>query len=372
MLYPLRPLVGSLALLTGALVVLAAGCGPKQAARPAAKLVPSPPQGAYLGDQACAACHPSEFKDHRATRHAATMRAGSRRSLGEMAPSPGVIPRSGYTLIEREGRLLLASTGEDGKTLPLELAFGSGKTGMTFVAPQSGDRLVELRMSYFPSRKMWFTTPGQQAGMGMDNEPGRVFRGDLARRCVLCHATTIPAGSLRPDPKFYGVGCESCHGPGGAHVEAMRAGNLAKLHMERLGEGGATRLNQLCGKCHRTAKDIQPNTPDVSSTQRFQPYGLMRSLCFQKSSDALSCLTCHDPHTDSSTNQAQYEAACLRCHASDIGTKTAPVGTAASVCPVNPRSGCIPCHMPPKPLFPDTALPIQMADHFIRVHESLR
>ena len=39
----------------------------------------------------------------------------------------------------------------------------------------------------------------------------------------------------------------------------------------------------------------------VAQTQRFQPYGLMKSACFLKSGNRLSCSTCHNPHRDVET-----------------------------------------------------------------------
>jgi hypothetical protein len=47
-------------------------------------------------------------------------------------------------------------------------------------------------------------------------------------------------------------------------------------------------------------------------------------------------------------------------------------GEQGSVCPVNPRGHCIPCHMPARQLFPDTRIPIAMADHLILAYRHKR
>jgi hypothetical protein len=106
-------------------------------------------------------------------------------------------------------------------------------------------------------------------------------------------------------------------------------------------------------------------------TQRFQPYGLMKSRCFKESHDTLSCLTCHNPHADASADPATYVSACLRCHPSSASASARASGSATGKpCPVNPRAGCIRCHMPSREVAPD--LPVRMADHFITVHREIR
>ena len=169
---------------------------------------------------------------------------------------------------------------------------------------------------------------------------------------------------MPPEPRFFGVGCESCHGPGGAHAQAMQKKDLSKgvLLTKLTGVGGAA-LNDACGKCHRTAASVE-NLDAVAkaSTQRFQPYGLSLSACFKKSADKLTCVTCHSPHADASTDTKGYEKTCLSCH-------TAPQQKA---CPVNPKEKCVSCHMPTRKVFPGTDFPIAMADHFIRIYRDAK
>jgi hypothetical protein len=98
------------------------------------------------------------------------------------------------------------------------------------------------------------------------------------------------------------------------------------------------------------------------STNRFQPYGLSLSKCFIKSNNKLTCSTCHSPHQDVEVNPKHYEAVCVDCHRGASQQKPA--------CPVNPKEKCISCHMPNRPVFPNTTLPTQMADHFIRIYKN--
>ncbi len=86
---------------------------------------------------------------------------------------------------------------------------------------------------------------------------------------------------------------------------------------------------------------------------RYQPVGLVQSACFKGSGGALGCTVCHDPHARTSADRDAYEAACRSCHA----------GRRVPDCPVEPRSGCVGCHMPRR----DVARGMIMTDHWIRV-----
>jgi len=237
---------------------------------------------------------------------------------------------------------------------------------MTFVTVLKSDTLAEVRMSYLPHQKLWFVTPGQEDAE--QTSLGKMRIGEKATRCISCHTVFQPGQQLLPDAKFMGVGCESCHGPAGAHVAAEKAGKGSTAPMEHLSKLGGAQMNTLCGKCHRTLKEVVETNLDKANTQRFQPYGLALSRCFKESSDKLSCTTCHDVHSDVSTNLPVYEKACLRCHAPANARPTDALVTGKS-CPINASHDCVHCHMPSHKVFQFSTLPVSMPDHYIRVHK---
>ncbi len=314
----------------------------------------------YAGNRACEPCHLDEFTLHAKSRHAATLHIANSAELGALAPPVGKIANTPFSLSkESDGSLTLARNDEAKAKATLQYALGSGKTVMTYLGEMKKDKLTELRASYQPPLKKWCITPGQEqvpdAKIGVVNELG------TAKRCVLCHAVKLKANSSEPAPGFLGVGCESCHGPGKAHIEAVKIPNATDIKMASLKNAGGKRINELCGKCHRTLDSLTLGALETNSTARFQPYGLAISPCFQKSNDKLTCITCHNPHTDASVERKGYEKTCLSCH-------SAPVSAAPKtqkVCPVNPKEGCIGCHMPPSPIFIFAKIQVSMADHFI-------
>ena len=354
-----------LALSTAALL-LTAGCH-EDKATPAIGLTSKKADSDFLGNNACADCHQKEFRLHHGSRHDTTMHAANRESLGALAPPLGVIPLAGYTLDEQNGHLLVTRSVPTERSQTLDYVLGSGKIGMTFITILGMNALMEGHMSYFPHQQIWEVTPGQEEQLPDDDVFGRGNSPVLARRCLGCHSTTLPTTDLKIDPHFFGVGCESCHGPGRKHVEAIRVGNLKAAGMEKLDTWSGSRLNELCGTCHRNPKDVDPASIAATETHRFQPYALQRSACRTANGEPLSCLRCHDPHTDVSTDIRKYEAACLQCHATGAhpaGNKAAD-GPQGKVCPVNASYGCIGCHMRPKKAFAKTDIAATMVDHLI-------
>ena len=354
-----------------AVLALMAGC--TRPAPPPAQAVPAPlpvvkAAADFAGSTACAECHQGIFDRQSRSRHALTLHLMSRAALGKSTPSPGKIPGTGMVLLEHNDIFAFGMPAQSDQVSLVEYAIGSGKTGITFASVLDSDRMVEFRQSYFPNHKSWYTTPGQER-MASD-DVGKIHHAADARKCILCHAVALPAGSLEPQERFFGVGCESCHGPGSAPVAAMRAGRMQQIGMESMQKWPATRLNDMCGGCHGTEEHAKQMHFGLDRTNRMQAFGLSQSQCFKQSKDTLSCISCHDPHTDAATEEKPYVAVCLQCHAASHPGKPAPPlqTAAAKPCPVNPQDKCIGCHMPKRPAIADSKLPTLMADHFIRIH----
>lgn len=132
---------------------------------------------------------------------------------------------------------------------------------------------------------------------------GRVLRDGEAAECLRCHS----AGPERP-----GVHCESCHGAGEGHPE--------KKQMAR------SRDVAVYAGCHGPPAGAEPSA-------RYAPVGLLASQCYLQSNGRLTCVTCHDPHSDGRP-QGKRGGQCLQCH----------TGQSQSQC--KREEGCTTCHMP--------------------------
>ena len=88
----------------------------------------------------------------------------------------------------------------------------------------------------------------------MDDRPGEVYHRQIARRCLLCHAVTLPDQGLKPEQKFHGVGCESCHGPGSEHIRAPQSRAATIVNPAKL---DFVRANDTCIQCHSQGKPLK-------------------------------------------------------------------------------------------------------------------
>lgn len=341
-----------------------AACGSPKPSGNAPVQVVSSGKNEFLGNEACRGCHPNEFKIHDESRHNHTLRPFTKTAMGDEAPPTGSIPNTTYQMVTIGDRYAFGSANGDVKML--DLVFGSGKSGLAFTTVVQNTALAEARISYFPSGKKWYITPGQE--QLSEDTLGNVSQGTSARQCVGCHTITVPEHSLLPERKFMGVGCEACHGAGGQHVEAMRQGKKENLFMAKLIKEDGKTIAELCGRCHRTTKDVTAKNLKREHTDLFQAYGLEQSRCYKEGQNKLSCTSCHDPHTSIATDEKSYNQVCLQCHA----PANVPVTTRLlqiRPCPVNASDKCVSCHMPKRsePVFPGS--PRKVADHFIRVHK---
>jgi hypothetical protein len=302
---------------------------------------------AFVGSETCAGCHPREAGAHAGSPHAHTLRRAEGPEVVRLFETRQVLTdyQMGmrYSFHVREGRpvfrVVRLSDGASEELTPAYMV-GSGKRGYTFLMERSG-RFMEGRLSYFTALRRWDFTPGQQGFSPSQAPSGKVQVGMMAFACFVCHSTTVAREGEQPLPEQsrFNVGCERCHGPGRAHVEAASAGRTPGPIYRYHAPSAATVMG-LCGQCHRSPQTVSSDADlaTIEDLPRFAGTALGASACYRRSGERLTCLTCHSPHEALTTGAARYVAICKSCHTGRPG--------ASPACPVNRKSGCIGCHMP--------------------------
>ncbi len=196
-----------------------------------------------------------------------------------------------------------------------------------------------------------------------------------AEACALCHKDEMKGFDNNPHAKLAlehggkGVTCESCHGPGKAHVES---GGVAS-DIFQFTKASPKQVEKKCLSCHigahpnfeRTAHgQALISCTNCHSSHKFEAQTKMLkakepTLCYGCHTDAkaafaqpfhhkvdeglLKCSDCHDPHGTFQPSlvkiSATQDAICTKCHVDTLGPfvyEHPPIKT----------EGCTMCHLP--------------------------
>lgn len=322
-----------------------------------------PPGTVFIGDRACAECH-KKFASFGHTGMAMAMEPIAASKV--LSDNPQLSMRVGaYSYqIKRDGKQSIYSVtdGKDTIALPILHAFGQGKMGQTYMLQHEGKFYESLVSFYDEIKGLDFTigAPRSEPKSLLD-AVGRALPPNEVSNCFSCHATgALIGGQLKLDSFTHGIRCENCHGPGGKHVEAVKAGEpgATGIYNPKLLSGDEL-SQQFCASCHRGADEFALLQSLEINNVRFQPYRIFHSKCYSDDRN-ISCTACHNPHEPLREDPAYYDKRCLQCHT--LKSKPAKAGEGSS-CPVAEKD-CTSCHMPKIEI---KAAHFKFTDHNIRI-----
>jgi len=326
--------LNKLVVLTTVLLLISSGCitAPKQ--DPGS---PGPAQigASYSGSELCRFCHPTQHRGWAQSGHARMVVDAKR--FPEAVISDFSLPGNPFEVA--------TEFGPDDVILTI-----GGKWKQRYVVHDPEARAWRL----LPAE--WITATGSWRPYNADKWNERDY-GDL---CTGCHNTGY-------EPKVHafvegGIGCESCHGPGAAHIASRNAADLVNpknLEPERAIE--------VCAQCHIRGKNVdgkredalgyvpgeklldhykplEPNIgqetdaffADGSSKKHHQQYqDYIQSTHWTK--QRMTCTSCHAPHAPTLLVALGNEV-CTGCHKPQADVQK---HTGQSVV-----TDCVTCHMP--------------------------
>lgn len=346
-------------------------------------------QDGYVGSQACAACHAGIAKIYAKTSMGHSLSAITEESLqtlplSSLEATSYFDPNSNHHFEVRadHGKVIETEyeTAGDGSEVfrnshPMSWVIGTGENGFGLLLKR-GDFVFQAPLSYYTRAARWNLSPGYQNG-------DLSFNRLILPGCMYCHSgRSEPVAGQdgrynKPVFTEESIGCENCHGPGAAHIAAMRAGKVAKgpdptiVNPDRL---SGQLADDICMSCHqagdarvlqpgKTYQDFRPgqalektvavfqipptpeNPPQADHVEHY--YSMSLSKCFRATrglapEKQLRCTSCHDPHVEPAKEEAPayFKAKCLNCHTT--ASCTAPKASREAT---SPADNCIGCHM---------------------------
>jgi cytochrome c554/c'-like protein len=330
------------------------------------------PVGAELvGDHVCAECHGNKTASHVKTGMAMAMEPIAESRV--LTANPAMTFRIGnyaYEIKRKDKQSIYSVTdGKETISLPILYAFGEGKAGQTYILQYEGG-LYESLVSFYNEIKGLDFTIGAARGVppSLKQALGRRLPDNEVSNCFSCHSTGgVSGGQIHLERITPGIRCEACHGPGGRHAAAGKAGEPNAKLIFNPGRLSGDELSQdFCGSCHRGNDEFSLLKGMEINNVRFQPYRIFHSKCYSDDR-RISCTACHDPHVPLKQDAAHYDAKCMACHASkqspSMGKSSPATQQMIPGCKVSTRD-CTSCHMPK---IGPPAAHFKFTDHYIRI-----
>lgn len=349
------------ALLPAAILVLLAGVAPAmlqaQQTPDVSSVKAGPNRNQYVGNESCRGCHGEIYKSYMSTAMAQASGPATQNLItGEFRHKPSGVH---YRVYQENGDAWLSfdrsAHPEVHGTRKLLYYIGSGHRGRTYLFSDDGF-FFESPINWYAQKGVWDMAPAYQKAREIPlNLPA-------VPACLRCHTSNAQLPAAGTEDKYElplfahaGITCERCHGPGAAHANSKGPiVNPAKLT--------ADRRDSICMQCHLegNAAIVQPGHrlddfqagEKLSDTVHYfvlegsasdgfralsQTEALAKSLCRRKTGEAMSCTSCHDPHSSPSaaTRVTYYRDKCLACHGGDFAVKHHAK-----------TPDCTQCHMP--------------------------
>ena len=349
----------------------------------------------FVGSDACGGCHQAQHVAWKKSQHAGAMQHASADTVrGNFDDASFTFDGVASTFFKRDGKHFVRTDGPDGKLADFEVRYTFGLAPLQqYLVELPGGRLQALAVT-------WDARPAGDGGQRWFRQyPDEKldFRDELhwTQRsqnwnfmCADCHSTNVRKGYDEARDAFatqwseISVGCESCHGPGSAHLAWAKgkpssdpAKGLTVALDERRGaawqidpaSGNAKRTPErrsgreveVCSPCHARRAQIAEGwqagaalmdhyLPALLSPGLYHADGQQRDEVFIWGSflqsrmhrAGVTCSDCHDPHTQKL--RAPGNAVCAQCH---LASKYD--GKAHHFHPEGTRGAeCANCHMP--------------------------
>ncbi|MEO0249326.1 MAG: HEAT repeat domain-containing protein, partial [candidate division WOR-3 bacterium] len=342
----------------------------------------SPPQSGrstLAGSGSCRECHERFYTLWSTSHHGSAMRPFTPEfAQAHLKGAAGETTVGEYTYrteITAEGGVVIEVGPEGEKRFPILHVLG-GKNIFYFLTSLDRGRLQVLPLAYDVRKNEWFNTQASAvrhlANPTADalswRDPAYTFN----TSCFSCHLSQLSKNYDVATDTYHtvwaepGINCETCHGPGAAHVRAAKqlppGQALKDPRIIRARTFTPEQQNATCAPCHAKMipltstftpgdryfdhfdlvtledPDFYPDGRDLGENYTYTLWRM--SPCVQ--SGQLSCLHCHTSSGRYRFRDQNQNGACLPCHEDHVKNPMSHTHHQAD----SKGSRCIACHMP--------------------------
>ena len=345
------------AVMLSAAFVSAVGCSPDSEPELRDGVAAAPvEQPAYVDDNSCESCHSQQYRDWTGSHHDLAMQVASDGSvLGDFDDSSFTSFDVTTRFFTDAGRFLVSTEGPDGLMADFEIAYTFGVEPLQqYLIEFPGGRLQTLGVAWDTVEERWFHMYPDERISADDPLHWTGALQNWNFMCAECHSTNLQKNfDLSTDTydtawDAIDVGCQSCHGPGEAHIEwasdTTQAADSADARGLMVSYADNTPAYQVdsCAACHSRRRQVSTNDRvGEPFLDHFMPETLRREDLYHADGQILGevyvygsflqsrmyqegvqCSDCHDPH--SLNLWVTGNAVCEQCHNPEAPTNRFP------------------------------------------------
>lgn len=342
----------------------------------------------YSGAESCRGCHPSAFESWAHSAHGHAMAVASPETVkGDFGPDAmHVFDGQTYRMFVRNGRYFMEVSNREGKTEVVEAHYVLGaRQHQNYLTRFPDGRMQILPVYYDLNKQRWFDAAEGTLEFGKALSPQQFYFWTNHGRtwnaqCFDCHASQMRKNYDLATNTYdtvvgdWRINCESCHGPGAAHVRFWREATLdartatqEERSLPRLHALPPAKQVETCAQCHALkavlrsgyvpGDDFQDyyELKTIDAEDAYWSDGLAKKLayphlqfvgsaCFLKA--GLTCTGCHATHGSDRPSDLLADprgvGLCARCHPDVV----ADVNAHTRHSPTGPGGNCNACHLP--------------------------
>jgi len=313
--------------------------------------VEAPEHPSFVTSDKCSDCHQEQREQWSGSDHSWAWRDTSRENVFGNFDNASFSHHGITTRFFRdEDRYLVETKNAEGVLEKYEIKYVVGVRPLQqYLIERPGGRLQVLDIAWDTENKKWLMVFPEQN----DNVPGNALHWtgvykNWNGRCAECHATNfrknynISTRSFDSKWSEMGVTCESCHGPGEAHVEwAQSPESFALKDYLGIESNGMVKSSArtssekellMCSSCHSRRSAFSGSSPlpgapfsdsyDIALLRpdlyhmdgqiKDEVYVLGSFLQSKMHDKGVVCSDCHNPH--SGAVKVQGDGLCTQCH----------------------------------------------------------